>query len=501
MENEITLLGIDFGNEYIRLSKTRFNLSRPEQFHPQIIEFNGRRSLRNILLFDSTLGNVVEIGDDVYDGEMAAETPDRLFRSMTLGAAEETIFGKGTSHLLKFIYESLSLSSFSSDEMQYWHTLLALPIGEKDGTGRQWIKRLEQSQFPNPCFIPSAAVSIQGYFQQQPDLGSYLVIDCGASTTRFSMVEVRPNQEMNILEELVIYPGGRDFDRELNEHFSRILTNSTVSSSENQIELEYHLEEFKKQFAYEVSGGADTYQALFRVMQNQAVFKLNRSEFESPELAGELIADFRNQAFQFVRKNHLTPDNLNQVLIVGGGAHWYFVEEWAHQFFGDGKYYLGDYPEEEIIKGLPYCYALNINVTRSTQKDEFLANNGGYQSVVDGVDQAMKETADLTEPIPKVKKVKVEDEKLIAPWGVFALEFGFGLLGFLGVGWFWGLREGKGCALLIGWWLVVAILLVLLLASTAVPLFLLIVIPIWLFGSFFSAFFAYRVAQNKHQKN
>ena len=56
------ILGIDFGSEYIRVSTSQINRAFLPYPIPQVVEFGGDRSLRNILMLTPEMDDFEEIG-------------------------------------------------------------------------------------------------------------------------------------------------------------------------------------------------------------------------------------------------------------------------------------------------------------------------------------------------------------------------------------------------------------------------------------------------------
>ncbi len=467
------LLSIDFGSAYIRVAKTRIDPAQSGVLLPQLVEFNGERHLTNAILLTSDLTGYEEVGQEVFTSGLA-ETPDLVFSALSLDEPDEPRT-TALTHLLKYIAQTLELDRLSEDERASWKTFIGLPVQSKEGP--QWEAALKAANFPTPQTLPAAPAILWGTLNGAPPPGQYLVIDCGADYTRMALCRVEASQTM-LLASRYGRPGGRDFDRALTHHFSQVLANSTVLSSSQRLELAHFVEEFKKTFAQEWAQGHTGIEYVYPVPSEQVVLSLKQEDFVASTLAGELIAEFRNLAERLLAPHTSLP--LDGIFLAGGGAHWPFVMEWAEQKVGKEKVHRSEYPEETLVRGLP-----------------FLAMSGAHVTEVPPPRPSQPLPPPPVQPPPVVPPPPRISRPRMAPWNVFWLEFLGGLVGLMGLGWFFGVKNLLlGCGGLLGWWVILAGLIALSVAALVNPLLFLCVIPVWFGIPLLSAIFAYQ-AQKK----
>lgn len=480
MNSQETLVSIDFGSEYVRVAETRYDPEQPHLLNPQIVEFSGRSSLRNILLLTPDLSAAEEIGDDVFGSDLAYDAPELVRRSLSLANDLQSELGQATGYLLRHIYSVLELDRLADGERASCRTLLSIPINSQPGTGPRWEEALARVGFPSPKAFDSARSIVASYRQGHDLSGFYLLVDCGATYTRVALCYVS-TEGVSVKATKSGRPGGRDFDEALVEHFTQRLADSTILSSSSRLELAYFVEEFKKQFSHEWARGSDSYDALYPVPSAQAVLSLGRGEFESTALAGELLSSFRTTARRILDSRDIDPTELDGVLLAGGGAHWPFAKAWARQIVGSERVYLSEYPEEAIVRGLPHLAVAQTSVF-STLPDE----------------EAASKPEPAPEPAPEPGPVEPVS---VSPTRAFWIELIGGLFGFMGLGWFFVLQSLPiGCLGLLGWWAILGVVLVgsgIFSVAVFNPLPLLIVLAVWLSGPLLSASLARHVAKQR----
>lgn len=476
------LLSIDFGSACIRVAKTR--LDQPDTLLPQLVEFNGERHLTNAILLTSDLTGYEEVGQDVYTSGMA-ETPEQIVSALSLDEPDEPR-ATALRHLLEYISQTLELEHVSNEERATWKTLVAAQSQE----GAQWEAALKAANFPASQTLPAALAVMCGTLNSVPSPGQYLVIDCGADYTRMALCRVEASQT-TILASRYGRPGGRDFDRALTHHFSQVLANSTVLSSTQRLELAHFVEEFKKTFAQGWAQGDTGIEYVYPVPSEQVVLSLKQEDFVASTLAGELIAEFRNLAERLLTPYASSP--LDGIFLAGGGAHWPFVMEWAVQKVGQEKVYRSEYPEEALVRGLPFLAMSGIRMVDAPATPRL----PHAQPPQVPPNPPARPAPPTGQPRPVTSPPSPSPRPRMDPWTVFGLEFFGGIFGFMGLGWFFGVKNlPLGCGGLLGWWVILAGLIALGVAAFVNPLLFLCVIPVWLGGPLLSAILAYR-AQKK----
>jgi hypothetical protein len=181
-------------------------------------------------------------------------------------------------------------------------------------------------------------------------------------------------------------------------------------------------------------------------------------------VAGGLINEFRAAVDAFFRR-HAPDGDLVGMILVGGGAHWPFVHDWAADYVGANNVWRDAFPEQAVARGLPRLAAMRLapaEAPRPTRSGE--VKNG-----------------DSTPTRPRPVRPATPGGLAAGPAAV--LEFFGGLFGFLGLGWFFGARRvGVGCPALLGWWVVLALLFALGIASAISdrPVLIIPLLLLWL---------------------
>ena len=481
MESIRTLLAIDFGSEYIRVEQTHYDPSRPLGLNPQPIEFSESEKgyLRNAVLFTSRLDNILAVGRAAYKLDESATDKGLGVSGLSLGAEQDNARSQlAIRALLDKIVHSVALDRLSQEGKQEWATLVATPISGSPDLGAKMVERLKQAGLPSPQACASVLAILRFYFPMQLPQGLYLIVDCGARETRFALCQVVTPDDILLLAEKLGSPGGNDFDRVLIEHFRSVLTQTTVLSPENQSELRQFVHGFKVRFLNAMAKGETSLVSLYSVEATKVKLQLAKDELYQ-SLARILIADFRCLGQQILDENNVPGSSLQGILIAGGNAYWPFVREWAERVVGPGKIFEASFPEEVIVKGILYLADGRMRIRRLT---------------------------DISEPPPTTAPPTVEPVKpkqpYVSPWLALSLEFVCGLLGVLGVGWFFVLHNMIGCAALIGWWVVLIATVIILggfSALTLNPAPLLIFVPIYLLVPSISAVLAYLSAKQHNQ--
>ncbi|HEB78690.1 MAG TPA: hypothetical protein ENI90_09200 [Methylothermaceae bacterium] len=459
------LLGIDFGSEHIRVTEARLDPSAPLALHPEIIEFDGQPSLRNAILLNPNRADYTAIGQDALSTSYSSDTSDLMFQSLSLEDHPTDQRGQATDLVLEEIRRIVGLDRLSAKEREAWRTLIALPISAPDETGQRWTERLAQVDFPTPQAIDSAQAILWGYFYPSIPPGTYLIVDCGARATRLAICQTDQKGRIQVKATRSGRPGGRDFDRVLLEHLGQ---DQESAAAGRRLALQGVIQDFKQRFAHSLIEGKDRFRYYDR--PTGLDLALSRDDFESQTVAGGLITEFRHTIQQFMIENDVNPATLSGILLAGGGAHWPFVSEWARQVVPPDRVYLDEYPENIIALGLPFLVSASV-----------------------------RQQPQATPASPSSPNVRS-----ISPAKAFWLEFVGGLLGVLGLGWFFEVRNVPiSCLGLLGWWGVLAIALVglsVLSVARSNAILLLILIPIWILGPLLSAIAAHRSATRRRSR-
>lgn len=286
------LLGIDFGSEYIRVSSSQVNPEFLPLPIPQVVEFGGDRSLRNILLLNPEGDDFEEIGDDVFSSGVLKDSEEYIYHSLSPQLFRSGRPGKALEILLAYIHQELKLNTIPDTQIDRWQTLIACPIEASINEIQNWKSAFVSSGFPNPRMVSIIAGIFYSCFQNKSIPGDYLIVDCGASRTRMMICQVEESGDIHLVNSKYGEPSGRAFDKLIAEHFSNTLAESTIFSTSHQLELTNFAEELKKTFARKWSSGEQRVEYVYQIPSEKVILALDRDEFESSLLAGELISKY-----------------------------------------------------------------------------------------------------------------------------------------------------------------------------------------------------------------
>lgn len=238
---------------------------------------------------------------------------------------------------------------------------------------------------------PTAAAIAFGIQSQQGERHRILVYDLGGGTFDISILQmVKDNEGRDQVQVMQIegdnWLGGDDFDRKIVEFILRSVRendNLDLSNDKRFLALaKKHAEEAK----WAVGASSETEIVIpgaFRAADGTMVdvdVPLRRSDFE------EMIRDDVGRTMVLVRKalqeQNLTPEDISDVLLVGGSTLVPMVYETVESFFGKGKVKRTINPMECVALGAgvlantlagvecpnPPCKALNDEANESCEK-------------------------------------------------------------------------------------------------------------------------------------
>ena len=241
-----------------------------------------------------------------------------------------------------------------------WEIVAGVPVHWKAAT-RQRFQSLLCASFENDqvrlVSEPEAAVY---YHLSRETLrrsidGSLLLVDIGAGTT--DIVLGRLTDGGRRLVGSSSYGeryGGGDFDTAIAGYVAQLLHIPVDQSLPPALKLAS--KDLKELFSAAVAGGEDAADKLvvLRIdgQQYAGMVTLDRSTFESQHVAGALVSEFGAMIGRALTHFSTTPENIASVILTGGGAHWYFVQEALNGLFAGKPVVTGDAPERAIARGL-----------------------------------------------------------------------------------------------------------------------------------------------------
>lgn len=454
----------DFGTAYIRAVKARLDGGVDVMVEPQIVEFDGRPELANRLLLSADKAAPAIIGDNVLHTDLSGSDIAQPYWGLTIEEDSGGELGRASTLLLAHIVSILTRDHGLIPSDPKLQVLVAVPSAARANVGPRLEERLRQAGFSDVAAHDSVLAALAHYAGNNLT-GRYIVIDLGASETRLALIETEPGQPPAIIDSSQVLPGGRDFDRALLDHFE---TQFVSEAGEEEIELEARvcIEMFKRDFSQAWTRGESSYSGIYRVGFDYISLGLDCSTFQSEALAGPLIEQFRQAADAFVDR-HSFRENLTGLVLVGGGAHWPFVVKWAEDKAGHGRVISDEYAEEAIVRGLSQLAVPQQSLPEAT---------------------ISVPPTEINNNPPNVTRVT---KPSMSPATAFVLEFVGGVVGILGLGWFFGRRQvAAGCLALIIWWIVLITLLAMGIYGAAAnrPAWMAGLVVLWLVVPFTSAF-------------
>lgn len=465
---------IDFGSANIRVVRAA-GTSDPSAVNALPVQFDGRSELPNIVYLTVDGAKIEEVGDGVLRLDPALLDIRRLRIGGSLDAGPEDEAGHTARLLLAHITAVLEREHKWRPDDPGATVLVAAPIIGRSGGDP--VSRLREVGLPvsesaTDTAVDSALAAVAHATGGRPVPGRYGVIDCGAAHTRFAVVECYLDGMPQVVTRHRIALGGGTFDTVLLAHFEPQLP----LPPEEVVDLRLlTVESFKRDFAEAWADGRSAHSAVYGSGMERVSLTLDSETFRSPKLAGGLIAEFQAAATQFFRP-HISEGELERIILAGGGAHWPFIYDWAVDQVPPDKVWRDAFPEQVIVRGLPRLAAMRLE---AATKPGPVPGGGGNS-------------------VPQTNRPR--GTRSVEPTGLARgpaalLEFFGGLVGLLGLGWFFGTRRvGISCAALLGWWLVLILSLTLGIFSAISdqPELIVFILVIWLGVPLISAVLLYR---------
>lgn len=478
--NPTTWTCFDFGSAYIRVAQAAAGAD-PAAMTPLVVQFDGQPALRNVAYLTAA-GQLQEVGEAVLRLDPATLDILRLRWGAAPAADPESEPGEAAGLLLAHIVAVLERDHRFVRDDPTAAALVAVPIVAGANEGPTLAARLQEVGFATATPEDSALAALAHETGGQPAPGRYGVIDVGAARTRLAIIDCRPNEAPVVVAREQISPGGRDFDDKLLAYFA-----PQWPPLGNQIESlarRATIEAFKRRFAEAWVDGQLDYATIETLGATQLRLSLDRDTFQSPAVAGPLIDTFCQEAGKFFDR-HDPARALNALLLVGGGARWPFVADWAAQRVGPAQVRCSLYPERAVVLGLPRLAAWRAALATTVPAP------GGTTGGTTRQPPATSRPAGAThQPTPRHVKTTY-----MAAGPATLLEFFGGLFGVLGLGRFLSLRDVPiSCLSLLGWWATLALLLALGVASAVAdrPELLIPLLAFWLSVPALSAILLYR---------
>lgn len=363
----IRFIGIDLGTTNSSVCSTVYNTGRGQFDDPEPVQFENKPTLRSLLLLNPAGDKVLARGDAVYRHPAYQQCPERVHQEFKLrldkDPAAVTYTRLLAGELAAALRRKLGAAEIAPDSHQ---TVVGVPA--------EWFLR-----YPARCTTVQAAVVAAGFpnveitaepvaamlyhaflgdvvFESRPQ--RWLILDIGGGTTDLAIVETaEAGAQPRVIHTFGRDFGGKDFDTLLLEKWvlARYWSGPSPNPQERLALLQF-VRDFKEQFSRRVSRGIQEgwvpekmgHAQNYRGMQ----ISLNRQEFEADNLGRPLIDRFAGVLREGFVRSHVSLRDIDRVILTGGSARWYFIQEAANSFFGHEACIISENPELTIAKGL-----------------------------------------------------------------------------------------------------------------------------------------------------
>lgn len=234
-------------------------------------------------------------------------------------------------------------------------TNLAVPADWAEEQIRQFVELVEQSGFPLVQVVPEPLAAVayhrrQGAAESPVGLTHTIVVDWGSQGLEISFVESGPGGVDAVVFDRQEFPlGGIWFDMLLEEWLFQKL--QTELTDEDHRALALFARSFKEEASRTFSTGRAEHVQYCVVPAGTPPTRIVFSRAEADELFRDAHDQLRDALAGALDRIGFKPEHLDRVLVVGGGAHWYFVREIVRSTL-NGAPIIAQNPDEVIALGL-----------------------------------------------------------------------------------------------------------------------------------------------------
>ncbi|HOU00026.1 MAG TPA: Hsp70 family protein [Anaerolineaceae bacterium] len=365
----IRFIGIDLGTTNSSVCSTVYNTGKGQFDDPEPVQFENRPTLRSLLLLNPTGDKVLARGDAVYRHPDYQQYPERVHEEFKLQLGQDPAAEVYTrllaGELAAAWRRKLGSTEIASDSHR---TSVGVPA--------EW-----SLHYPERCVMVQTAVTAAGFpnveivpepvavmlyhaflgdivFESRPQ--RWLILDIGGGTTDLAIVETAAGAQPRLIHTFGRNFGGKDFDALLLEKWvlPRYWAGPPPKPQERLALLQF-VRDFKEQFSQRITRGMQDGVAPEQMRHVQHYrgnpplrISLTRQEFESDDVGRPLIDRFTGVLRDGFVQSQVSLRDIDRVILTGGSARWYFVQEAANSFFGREACIISENPELTIAKGL-----------------------------------------------------------------------------------------------------------------------------------------------------
>ncbi len=234
-------------------------------------------------------------------------------------------------------------------------TTLGVPAGWDQESGDLLKDVITQSGFPVNRIVPQPLAALahhlqQGALRQGNKTQKTMVIDWGGTGLRISFVEYGgPLSKPQLFEHIEWPLGGYWFDNALLEKLASQLPPEL--GNEDQRALTLFVRDFKEEMSRSFAEGKNEYAQYCVIPAGVPPTRVRMARKEFEELTAEARSEFQNALIEAVKTIGLEPKHIDNVILAGGSARWYFARE-AIRTTLNRVPLIGSHPEQSIARGL-----------------------------------------------------------------------------------------------------------------------------------------------------
>ncbi|KAF7272131.1 hypothetical protein GWI33_015061 [Rhynchophorus ferrugineus] len=303
--------------------------------------------------------NLTNNGDDVvfkfkHNGKLMTKTPEEV-----------------SSEVLKYLKNSAS--EYLGAEVK--EAVVSVPAYFCNAQKKATRKAAELAGLKVLKLITEPVAGALHYFRANPKIkGKILIYDFGGGTFDVSVIEVK-GKDFNVLNvEGNSFLGGRDMDNLLIDYFKKILKNKYGQ----QIITPRLIRRLQKQCVLlkeKLSIHDEYWVVLENINGSEENFELSITRKQYEEIIHQLVAMSMDSVKKCLRDLNITPEDITNVMLVGGVTRTPLIRSTVAQYFGASKIKTDVNPDETVALGAAYQAALlikqctkkeNIRVTEVT---------------------------------------------------------------------------------------------------------------------------------------
>ncbi|MBN2004298.1 MAG: DUF697 domain-containing protein [Anaerolineae bacterium] len=345
-------IGLDIGTVNTSVCDTHFNASRVQFEEPAPVKFGAQREpvLRTLMQLDAAAQEAARTGKEALEGLDARRYPERIVSGFRVQLGQtpsaETYTRMFAAQVARRVAEEhFNVAALSPED---YVTVVGAPVAWTPERAARLSHVVAQAGFPNVEVLaePAAVVTyhaFKGDILLDTRTQRWLVLDCGGATTSLTLVEIySEGAEIHCTPVFNQPVGGQAFDQQLLEEWLLKERDLEVMGTLERLALLEFTREFKERFSLAMREGQESYTQYSELAALQDGVTLTRSEFEA---ATHALLD------HFWAWWRLFPTDVEGLLLAGGGAEWYFVQDAADRFFPE-RWFRAESSILTVSKGL-----------------------------------------------------------------------------------------------------------------------------------------------------